>query len=177
MLVAVVPREADGILAHRLNFRGPRGSLEHRQRPGDRLQGIARLTAILLALFVAQSAGAGIPQERKAIDAVMAVLPLDVHAGAGSDIDFDGFGICNQDHDDWLSRVASLLPSIAETYARKTEFLAEFFCCLLVAQSAANKALNHVQHAHAQKRSCGCGMVMHDQVDKAAEDENRQHNA
>src|SRR5271157_2604171 len=90
VLVAVVPREADGVLAHRLDLRGPRGGLKHRQRSGDRLQGIARLAAILLSLFVAERTWTGIAQKRKAIDAAMAIFPLDVHAGTGSDIDFDG---------------------------------------------------------------------------------------
>jgi len=93
VLVAIVPGEANSILADRLDLSGPRRRLEHRQRSRDRLDGIARVTAILLALFVAQGARTGVTQKRKAIDALVAVLPLDLHTGTGGDVYFDGFWI------------------------------------------------------------------------------------
>ena len=64
----------------------------------------------LLALFVAQRARAGIAQEGKAVDAAMPVLPLDLHAGAGGDVDFTRFRICDWVHDDvWLAACESTL--------------------------------------------------------------------
>src|ERR1035437_6906365 len=112
--MAVVPREANGVFANRLNFRRPRRRLEHGQLPGDGLERIAGLAAILGALFLAQRARAGIAQEGKAVNAAMPVLPLDVHAGAGGDVDFNRFRICDWVHDDvWLA-VAMPLSSIAE---------------------------------------------------------------
>jgi hypothetical protein len=98
MLVAIVPREADGILADRLNLGGPCRRLEHGQRSRDRLDGIARVTAVLLALFVTQGARAGITQKRKAVNGAMAVLPLDLYARTGGDVNFDGFWIGNWVH-------------------------------------------------------------------------------
>src|SRR5271157_4481728 len=101
--MAIVPREANGVLAHRLDLRRPCGGLEHGQLAGDRLYVIARLAAIFLSFFLAERARTGIAQEWKAIDAAVAVFPLDVHAGTGGDIDFDGFRICNGVHDDSLA--------------------------------------------------------------------------
>ena len=51
------------------------------------------MTAIFLALLVTQGARAGIAQKRKAVDALVTVLPLDLHTGTGGDVHFDGFWI------------------------------------------------------------------------------------
>src|ERR1039458_7761538 len=98
--MAVVPRETNGVFANRLNFRRPRRRLEHGQLPGDGLERIAGLAAILGAFFLAQRARAGITQEREAVTAAMPILPLDVHAGAGGDVDFTRFRNCDWVHDD-----------------------------------------------------------------------------
>jgi len=89
VLVTVVPYEANGVFPDRLNLGRLCQRLEHRQRTNDRLQRIAWLAAILLALLIAQRAGAGITQEYKRIAAAVTVLPLDVHTGTGGLVDFD----------------------------------------------------------------------------------------
>src|SRR5215471_1262368 len=86
VLVAVIPLEADGVLAHRFRLNGARRSLEHRQGAGDRLQRITGLAAVLVALLIAHRAWASVAQEGKAVGALMAVLPLDLHACAGGDV-------------------------------------------------------------------------------------------
>ncbi len=98
MLVAVVPGKADGIPAHWLDLGWARCRLEDRQLAGNRPDWIAGLPAFLLSLLNTQSAGAGIAQEREAVHAAMAVLPLDFHAGAGGEVHFDGFWLCNLGH-------------------------------------------------------------------------------
>ncbi len=48
---------------------------------------------VVVALFRAGGAGAGVAQPLEAKVRVMAVVPLDVHAGTGGDVDFDGLGV------------------------------------------------------------------------------------
>src|ERR1039458_10116264 len=112
--MAVVPRETNGVFANRLNFRRPRRGLEHGQLPGDGLKRVAGLAAVLGALFLAQRTRAGIAQKGKAVNAAMPVLPLDVHTGAGGDVDFNRFRICDWVHDDVLLATARPPSSIAE---------------------------------------------------------------
>src|SRR5664280_2071891 len=113
--MAVVPRETNGVFANRLNLRRPRRRLEHGQRPRDGLKRVAGLAAVLGALFLAQRARAGIAQEGKAVNAPMPVLQLDVHTGAGGDVDFNRFRICDWVHDVWLA-AARVLSSICLLY-------------------------------------------------------------
>src|SRR5271166_6338861 len=67
VLVAVVPGEADTVLADGLNIGGPRQRLEHGQRPRHRLQRIARLPPVFLALVLAKRARAGVAQKHEAV--------------------------------------------------------------------------------------------------------------
>src|SRR3974390_720339 len=56
VLVAVVPGEADTVLADGFYLGGSRQRLEHGQRAGHRLQRIAWLPSVLVAFLLAQSA-------------------------------------------------------------------------------------------------------------------------
>src|SRR5438067_2442380 len=96
MLVAIVPVEADGILAHRRRLHGLRSRLEHRQlaRLGYGLSRFAYLAAALAALLIAERAGTSVPQPREAVAAQVAVFPGDLHAGAGSEIHLYRLRIC-----------------------------------------------------------------------------------
>ena len=93
VLMAVVPTELDRIFANAACRDGLRRSLEHRQRAGLRLFGFAGLPVRLYAILVAKRTRTRIPQVSKRIMALVAVLPFDVHALAGGQVDFDGFRV------------------------------------------------------------------------------------
>ena len=67
--------------------------LKHWQSTWGQLRWIAGLPVSFAALFIAQSARAGIAQVRKFVMRAMAVLPFDVHTGPRGDVHFDGFGV------------------------------------------------------------------------------------
>jgi len=99
MLVTIIPDEANAVFAHGLGLGRPGCGFEDRQCSGYWLDGIAGLTAILPAFFIAQSARACVAQKRKAVEAVVSVLPHNIYAGAGADVDLHGFGIGGRFHD------------------------------------------------------------------------------
>jgi len=94
VLVAVIPTEADGVIAHRRNLGGAQNGLEHHQRAGifraRRLIGPAML---FLALVVAQRAGATIAQVGEGVGGLVAVVPDDVHGAAVRLVYLDGCGL------------------------------------------------------------------------------------
>ncbi len=92
-LVAIIPVKLDGVFAHALSRQWLGRLLEHGQRAGRELGRLAGFAAGLATLVVTQSAGAGIAQEGKWVVGAVAVLPLDVHAGACSQVHFDRLGI------------------------------------------------------------------------------------
>src|ERR1035441_8287673 len=79
VLMAVVPGKPDAVFTHRLDLGGTRQRLEHGQRTGNRLQGIAGLASVFVAFFRTQRTRASIPQKHEIVRAAMAVFPLDVH--------------------------------------------------------------------------------------------------
>jgi len=97
--VAVIPGNVQRIFTHRLHFLGPGRLLVHWQQAGGLLRGLARIAMVRVALFSAGSAGTGVPQPLEGEVGAMAVVPLNVHSGAGGDVDFDGFGV-NHGHMD-----------------------------------------------------------------------------
>ncbi len=55
--------------------------------------GLAGIAMVIVALFRAGGAGAGVAQPLEGKVGAMAVVPLDVHSGTGGDVYFDRFGI------------------------------------------------------------------------------------
>src|SRR5579863_3218122 len=76
--VAIVPLEAECVIADRLGRFRPRGRLVHGQQSRGLRLGNPRLASLRLALLVAGRAGAGVPQPGEAPVAAMAVLPRDL---------------------------------------------------------------------------------------------------
>jgi hypothetical protein len=91
--MAVVPMKFDGVLADGLCRVRFCSRLKHGQSTRGEFGRITRLPVSFAALFVAQSARAGIAQIHKVVMRAMAVLPFDVHTSAGGDVDLDGFGV------------------------------------------------------------------------------------
>ena len=91
--VAVIPGNVQRIFTHRLHFLGPGWLFVHRQQRGRLLGGLAGIAMVRVALFSAGGAGACVTQPLEGEVGAMAVVPLDVHPGAGGDVDFDGFGV------------------------------------------------------------------------------------
>jgi hypothetical protein len=97
-IVVIVPDEFNGIPAHGFYLVRLGRGLEHGQRPRRQLRRISRLAASFTTFFIAQSAGAGIPQKAETVGGDMPVLPLDFHAGAGGDVHLDRLGFCPRLH-------------------------------------------------------------------------------
>ena len=94
VLVAVVPTEADGVVADLGDFGGTELRLEHLQRAtGVRGGGLVGTAMLFFAFFVAERAGAGVTQIGEGVGALMAVFPADFHGGAGGFVDLDGCGL------------------------------------------------------------------------------------
>ncbi len=91
--MAVIPGDVQCIFSNRLDLFRACGLFVHGQQSVSWLGWLTRLAIVIIALFGAGSAGAGVAQPLEAIVRAMAVVPLNVHAGAGGDIDLDGFGI------------------------------------------------------------------------------------
>ena len=89
----VVPGKLDGVLAHALGGERLGMGLEHPQRAGQSAHRFARLPSCLTALVFAHGAGAGIAQVDEVVVRDVAVVPFDVHPGAGGEIYFHRFGI------------------------------------------------------------------------------------
>ena len=80
--VAVLPVELDGVAAYGVGAGGARGGLVHLQELFWFRLGVARLAVLLLPLFDAGGAGAGVAQPGEVPVAAVAVFPIDLHAGA-----------------------------------------------------------------------------------------------
>ncbi len=94
MLMAVVPSEADGVVADRGDFGGAELRFKHRQRGGwDGGGELIGLAVAVPALFVAGGAGAGVAQVGEGIGALVAVVPDDFHGGAAGFVNLDGGGL------------------------------------------------------------------------------------
>lgn len=93
VLVAVVPFEADGVLAHGRDLIRLGGLTVHGQFAGFEFGGSAQHTSAAAALFIAQGAGTGIAQPVEAVAAGVTVFPSDFHACASSHIHLHRFGI------------------------------------------------------------------------------------
>lgn len=94
VLVAVIPAEADGVVAHRSNLGGAEDGLEHHQRTGVfRARGLIGQAMLLLALVVAQGAWATVAQVGKGVGGLVAVVPDDVHGAAVRLVNLDGCGL------------------------------------------------------------------------------------
>src|SRR5208282_5716063 len=101
VLVAVVPVEADGVVAHLRNLVGTDRRLEHLQAAaGSSRSGLVGPAMALFPLVVAVGAGAGIAQVDEGVAALVAVLPEDFHGAAAALVDLDGGGL------DWGQRYA-----------------------------------------------------------------------
>ena len=98
-LVPVVEVKFDGVFANAFRRSRFDGGLEHGQGSRRRFRRIAGLLVVLGSLLIAQSAGAGITQEWEGIVGMVAVFPLDVEAGAGSQVDFDRLRIRGGGHE------------------------------------------------------------------------------
>jgi|SRR3954468_19508576 hypothetical protein len=88
-LVPIIPVEPDRILAHAFGAQRLGRSLKHGQACRCQLRSLSRLAIALAALFIAERARTGIPQEREWIMGRMPILPLDIHPGTGADVYFD----------------------------------------------------------------------------------------
>ena len=97
--MAVVPVELDRILADGFGGDWPGSGLEHWERAGGEAGRISGMAVSFGALLVTHRAGAGVAQVGEAIAGAVAVLPLDVHAGAGGQIDLDGLGVGRDGHE------------------------------------------------------------------------------
>lgn len=91
--VTVIPRNVQCIFTHRLHFFGLGRFFIHGQQAGGLLRRLAGIAMMIVALFRAGGAGAGVAQPLEGEVGAMAVVPLDVHSCTGSDVDFDGLGI------------------------------------------------------------------------------------
>jgi len=89
VLVPIVPREPDGVLAHRLGRNRLRRRLEHGQGAGFRALGLVGLAVFLDPLVVAKGARTRVAQVLERERAPVPVLPLDVHARPLGEVDFD----------------------------------------------------------------------------------------
>ena len=93
MLVAIIPLEADGVAANGSSFLRFGRGMKHGQRSRFGFGRLSDFSAALIALFIAERAGAGIAQPGKAVMALVAVFPLDIQAGSGSYVDLNRLGI------------------------------------------------------------------------------------
>jgi hypothetical protein len=91
--VTVIPGDIECISAYRLDLLGLGRFLVHGQQAGCLLGRFTGTAMVIVALFRAGGAGACVAQPLEAEVRVMAVVPLDVHSGTCSDIDFDRLGI------------------------------------------------------------------------------------
>lgn len=91
--VTVIPGDIQSIPAYRLHFFWLGRLFVHGQQAGSLFSGLAGIAVVVVALFRTCSAGAGVAQPLKAKVRMMAVVPLDIHAGTGGDVDFDRLGV------------------------------------------------------------------------------------
>jgi len=91
--MTVIPGDIERIAAHRLHFFGFGWLLVHGQEAGGLFGWLAGIAVMRVALFGAGGAGTGVAQPLEAEVGAMAVVPLDVHARTGGDVNFDGLGV------------------------------------------------------------------------------------
>ena len=91
--MTIIPGDVDRILADRFYFLWPRWLFIHWQQSIRSFGCLAGLAMMTVALFGAGGAGAGVAEPLKVVVSVVAVIPVDVHSGAGGYIDLYGFGV------------------------------------------------------------------------------------
>jgi hypothetical protein len=92
-LVPIIPVKFDGVFAHALCRQRFGRLFEHGKRTGCEFRPLAGLASRLTALIVTQSAGTGIAQEGERVVRAVAILPLDIQAGATRQVHFYPLGI------------------------------------------------------------------------------------
>jgi hypothetical protein len=85
-LVVVVEMKLDRVFAHAVRRGRFDGGLEHRQRPWREFRRFSWLAVGLAPLLVAKRARTGVPQERKRIMRLVAILPLDIETRSRAQI-------------------------------------------------------------------------------------------
>ena len=91
--MAVVPLELNSVFADGFGGNWFWRGLKHRQFAGFGLDRLSGAATGFRALFVAESAGAGVAQEGESVVREMSVFPFDFESGARGQVDFDGFGV------------------------------------------------------------------------------------
>lgn len=91
--MAVIPDNIQGIATYGFHFLGLGGFLIHGQQAGRLFGRLSGAAVMGVAFFGAGGAGAGVAQPLETKVGAMAVVPLDVHAGTGGDINFDRLGV------------------------------------------------------------------------------------
>src|SRR5579883_282950 len=89
VLVAVVPRESDCVLADTCGFYWLRSRFEHRQHARLCMFWLSGFTIFAHPLVITQCARTRVAKVLEAVMALVSVLPLDVHARPGSQLHFD----------------------------------------------------------------------------------------
>lgn len=103
--MAVIPCDIERVPAHRLHFFGLGGFLIHGQQSSSLLCGLAGVAMMIVALFRAGGARAGVAQPLKAKVRAMAVVPLNIHARTGGDVHFDRLGIHYGHIDEYIQKL------------------------------------------------------------------------
>ena len=91
--MTIIPRDVQSVSTYRLHFLGFGRFLIQGQQAGGLFGGLARIATMGVALLGAGGAGAGVAQPLETEMSAMAVVPFNVHARTGGDVDFDGLRI------------------------------------------------------------------------------------
>ena len=93
VLVAIIPTEANGIVADLCDLGGTKLRLEHGQGFGDGRRGLVGLAVLLFTLLVAEGTRTGVAQIGECVGGLMAVFPDDFHGAAAGFVNLDGGGL------------------------------------------------------------------------------------
>jgi len=93
-VVIVVPVELNGVFADGFGGNGLGSGFEHGQRARCGFGRLAGLASGFVALFVAHGARTGVAEVDEGVVGGVAVVPVDVDAGAGGQVDLYGLGVC-----------------------------------------------------------------------------------
>jgi len=116
--VPVVPVKAQSIVAHGFRFHRTHRCSQRSQVVKLHSARHARLPALGGTARRTLRAGTDGPQIRKAIMAVMSVLPFDIHTGAGCELHLDRLRFCGVRHDDAPDCNLRRLAGVSEAGAR-----------------------------------------------------------
>ncbi len=89
----IVPGEPNGVFADGLRGNGLGRGFKHGQHAGSEFGRLAGLATGFVAFFVAHGTGAGVAEIDEAVVRNVAVLPIDVDAGASGEVHFNRLGI------------------------------------------------------------------------------------